>query len=103
MQRPLVCFALGVAACAAEPVESQVTSDLLAYPGNASHLPDYANRITGVDYKGGMVMTGTPTLHVLYYGTPSAGRRAILDDFLGSLGGSPIANVLTTFFDASGA
>src|SRR5262249_27220241 len=57
----------------------------------------------GVDYHGGMVMTGTTTLHVLYYGTPSATRKAIVDDFLGSLGGSPLANVLTTYGDAGGA
>jgi hypothetical protein len=90
-------------ACATEPVESPTSSDLLALPSDPSHLPDYANSITGVDYHGGSVMTGTPTLHVLYYGTPSASRKAIVDDFLGSLGGSPLSNVLTTYADASGA
>jgi hypothetical protein len=92
-----------VGACGVAPVESETSQDLVAEPSDPSHLPDYANSVTGVDYHGGSVMTGTPTLHVLYYGQPSAGRRAIIDDFLGSLGGSPLANVLTTFTNASAA
>lgn len=103
MLRHLTIFAISLSgACALEPLASQSTSDLLALPSDPSHLPDYANSITGVDYHGGSVMTGTPTLHMLYYGTPSASRKAILDDFASSLSGSPLANVLTTYADASG-
>ncbi|HEU4734308.1 MAG TPA: FG-GAP-like repeat-containing protein [Kofleriaceae bacterium] len=90
-------------ACALEPLESQTTSDLLAYPTDPPHPADYTNSITGVDYHGGPVMSGTPALHILYYGAPSTSRKAIIDDFVGSLGGSPLANVLTTYADASGA
>lgn len=103
MQHRITLAILLAGGCAAESVESQSTSDLLAYPSLSSHPADYASSITGVDYKGGSVMTGTPTLHILYYGTPSAARKTILDDFLGSLGGSPLANVLTTYVDAGGA
>jgi hypothetical protein len=104
MRRHLTILTLTLTgACALEPRESPTTSDLLAYPSDTPHPADYAGSITGIDYHGGAVMTGTPTLHMLYYGTPSASRKAIIDDFVASLSGSPLANVLTTFSDASGA
>jgi phosphate-induced protein 1/VCBS repeat protein len=91
-----------VAACAGEPLESDTAADLLEYPADPANAPDWSS-VTGVTYQGGMVMTGTPTLHVLYYGAPSASRRAIVDDFVASVSGTPLANVLTTYADAGGA
>jgi len=56
---------------------------------------------TGISYHGGPVMTGTPTLYYIYYGTWSAAATTILNDFASTLGGSPYENINSTYWQTS--
>jgi hypothetical protein len=104
-----------LAACSTTPADvAESSTALLEFPMHAGDDDDpfyLVDHVHGEQYYGGPVMTGTVTIQVIAYGWPTVGdsrqteylaRLNFLYDFLQNLGGSPIANVLTTFDDASG-
>jgi hypothetical protein len=72
----------------------------LAYPSNRGDI-DYTFSTTGLYYGLGPVLTGNPTkLYMIFYGSHwTTNQIDILLDFGHAIGGSPMANVLTTFTD----
>jgi len=67
-------------------------------PAQASGAP--AKRSNGINYNGGPVMVHTTHAYVIWYGTWTPAKTAIITGFLGSVGGSPYFNINTTYYDA---
>jgi hypothetical protein len=99
--RRLLFPVLFAAACS--PVAATSATDpLLAYPSDPDHLPVYDQSVTGVHYNQGLIMTGDTNLHLIFYGSLAQSSKDLITDFATNLGGSPTANVLTTFGDSNG-
>src|SRR5262249_10998673 len=103
----LPVWVLWMSACApsSDGIDS-AAAGLLVYPSHARdgvELANYdSNPITGIHYAGGGVMTGTTTVYLVFYGSFTSARMQLMKDFVSGIGGSPLANVLTTFFDGNG-
>jgi hypothetical protein len=65
----------------------RATGFLSAVSGGARQIP----------YNGGPVMKGQVPVHLIYYGTLSGTQRAILEDLIANLGGSPWLQILSTY------
>lgn len=57
----------------------------------------------GIDYHGGPLLLGTPTVYVIWYGnwTPSSAAVPIVTNLLQNIGGSPYEGVNATYHDGS--
>jgi hypothetical protein len=64
--------------------------------------PELSTRAIGISYHGGPVMTGTPTLYYIFYGTWSSTAKTILTDFASTLGGSPYEKVNSSYTGVTG-
>jgi len=72
-------------------------------PSTAQHAtPVLSERAIGISYHGGPVMTGTPTLYFIYYGTWSSTDKSILGALQSGLGGSAYELVNSTYYNGSG-
>ena len=84
-------------------VEQDSGSELA--PPHVHHVRGEASkslrRGTGIQYHGGPVILGTTNVHFIYYGTWSSGDRAILENLVSSIGGSPYFNINTTYYNGS--
>src|SRR3954452_6647501 len=69
-------------------------------PGLASNTT--SRRGNGINYNGGPVMVHPTHAYVIWYGTWTAAKTAIITSFLGSVGGSPYFNINTTYYNAAG-
>ncbi len=67
-----------------------------------SGTPTLATRATGISFHGGPVMTGTPTLYYIFYGTWTSAATSILSDFATNLGGSPYEKINSTYTGVTG-
>lgn len=58
----------------------------------------------GIDYHGGPVLLGTPTVYVIWYGnwTTASPAIPIVTDFLGVIGGSPYERINAGYHDGFG-
>jgi len=56
---------------------------------------------TGISYHGGPVMTGTPAIYYIYYGTWGGTTATIVSDFAKGLGGSPYEAINGTYYNGS--
>jgi hypothetical protein len=57
----------------------------------------------GIEYHGGPVMSGTPNVYFIWYGSWQGNTALnILPNFITVLGGSPYLNTNTTYSDSSG-
>lgn len=57
---------------------------------------------TGISYHGGPVMTGTPSIHYIWYGNWSGNTATtILTDLANGLGGSPYEQINATYYNGS--
>ena len=54
-----------------------------------------------ITYNGGPILDGTTSVYVIYYGKFTAKDRAVTNTFLSKIGGSPLYNVNTTYFNAA--
>jgi hypothetical protein len=100
-----VCIVGGLlllSACQANPASQAEGPDddegnELSYPSNRKTI-DYSGSVSGLYWGGGAVMTGSTNLHLIFYGTHwTSNQINILIDFAKALGGSPLANVLTSY------
>jgi hypothetical protein len=58
----------------------------------------------GINYNGGPVMLGTPTVYYIWYGDWTGNTApAILDNFAQSIGGSPYFSINKTYYSGSGS
>jgi hypothetical protein len=64
--------------------------------------PQLSTRAIGISWHGGPVMTGTPTLYYIFYGTWSSTAKTILTSFASTLGGSPYELVNSTYTGVTG-
>ncbi len=72
-------------------------------PSNATHAtPTLSERAIGISFHGGPVMTGTPTLYYIYYGTWSSGDQTILNALASGLGGSAYELVNSSYTGVTG-
>jgi hypothetical protein len=55
----------------------------------------------GIYYHGGPVMTGTPTIHYIFYGKWSSTQQSLLDSFAGGIGGTPYEHINSTYYNGS--
>src|SRR2546430_954770 len=55
----------------------------------------------GISYHGGPVMTGTPTIHYIWYGSWSSGSQSILNNLVSGLNGSPYEAINGTYYNGS--
>lgn len=73
-----------------------------AHPGEAGKAKPSGNN--GIVYHGGPVMVSTTKMYYIWYGNWSGNTATtILQDFAGSIGGSPYYNINTTYYDGSNA
>ena len=89
-------------------VDEQATDEVRSRLGEA----EFAKRLaqlaaasaTGISYHGGPVMTAAFTnVYYIYYGTWTATQKSILNGFMQTLGGTPIFNINTTYYNSAGA
>jgi hypothetical protein len=61
-------------------------------------------KTNGISAHGGPVMLGTTKVYYIWYGnwSTNTGARPILEDFAGTIGGSPYFNINTTYYAPSG-
>jgi hypothetical protein len=57
---------------------------------------------SGIQYHGGAVMLGTPTVYYIWYGTWSDNSPTILQNLAQTIGGSPYFHINTTYSSYSG-
>ncbi|MGA2185028.1 MAG: hypothetical protein ABSH47_18575 [Bryobacteraceae bacterium] len=72
--------------------------------GDRPHRPPLfptRQRLPPLTYHGGPVLRN-PTIYYIWYGTWTPADQAILETLASHLGGSPYANILTTYYDFTG-
>jgi len=59
---------------------------------------------TGISYHNGPVMTGTPTIYLIWYGNWSSDTNAqsVINAWASGIGGSPYYNINSTYYNGSG-
>jgi hypothetical protein len=97
-------------------VSAQVTRDSVAIvpsgkgigvPGSVS--PDTVNQGNGIDYHGGSIMPGTPTVYLIWYGNWRGGPApsdspttvSLVTNFLRNNSGSPYSMINSTYGDTN--
>jgi hypothetical protein len=100
MMRSLFWLAL-VAGCQGAVPPEVSTGALLSYPTNTpAQGVDYSQSVTGIKYSGAP-MTHALAVHFIFYGDWTQKQNQINEvlNFANGLSGSPIARVLTTYYD----
>jgi len=87
-------------------VDEEATADARARFGEAGFMQRLLQlrsaASTGINYHGGPVMTaGTTNVYYIWYGTWSATQKAILVSMMQNLGGTPIYNINTTYYNSA--
>jgi len=67
--------------------------------GGAS--PAKAATTNGINYHNGPLMVGNTNVYYIWYGTWTANQKTILTNFMQSLGGTPLFNVNTSYYDSA--
>src|SRR5690349_19343249 len=55
----------------------------------------------GISYHGGPVMTGTPTIHFIWYGNWSSSSQSLLNNLVNGLNGSTYEAINATYYNGS--
>ncbi len=72
------------------------------HSAEAHATPVLSQKASGISFHGGPVLTGTPTLYYIFYGTWSSTAKTILTDFASTLGGSPYEKVNSSYTGVTG-
>ncbi|MBV8464932.1 MAG: hypothetical protein JO218_03205 [Burkholderiales bacterium] len=76
-----------------------------ARPGDRIRVQDVTPGANGIDYNGGPIMSGNTNVYYIWYGDWSSNTKAqqVLVNFMSSIGGTPLYNVNTTYYDNTNA
>jgi hypothetical protein len=93
----LILASLGTASASPTEIQTKHVHALQNKP-----IGQAAPGANGITYHKGPIMTGTPSLYVIWYGNWSGNTATtILPDFLSHLGGSPWYNINSTYYNGS--
>ena len=67
-----------------------------------THVPAQNPASFSIDYSGGPIMNVGTSVYIVYYGTWPAISVQIINSFVANLGGTPLHNIQTTYYDAAG-
>ena len=95
----LVVLALCVATCAFAQ-ESPEGHVYIMKP--ATHVPAQFPPSFAIDYHGGPILNVGTSVYIVYYGSWPTISQQIINSFIGNLGGTPLHNIQTTYYDAAG-
>jgi hypothetical protein len=95
----LVALALCLASCAF----AQETQDRHVYIMRpATHVPNQTPSSFAIDYHGGPILNIGTSVYIVYYGNWPTISRQIINTFVKNLGGTPLHNIQTTYYDTAG-
>jgi hypothetical protein len=95
----LVVLALCFASCA---FAQETTNKHVYIMRPATHVPAQNPASFSIDYSGGPIMNVGTSVYIVYYGTWPAISVQIINSFVANLGGTPLHNIQTTYYDAAG-
>ncbi len=79
-------------------IDEAATTARRASNGQAAVRPAVTN---GISYHGGPVMTANTNVYYIWYGSWTAAQKTILTAFMQGLGGTPIFNTNTTYYNSA--